>query len=128
MSSLKILVVNDDDHTGCLCSMIFSRAGHRTISVSGGREALTFLAKRSDDLPDLILMDYMMPEMCGDEVIRRIRAQKPLRQIVIAMFCPTPPSFNWLALGVAEWIVQPLNPPELIAIVNGLFANRGIMM
>lgn len=68
----KILVVDDEESLVQLCRIILEAAGYQVRGAYNGRQALHLIA---EDLPDLVLLDVMMPGMSGIEVCRQIRAQ-----------------------------------------------------
>jgi CheY-like chemotaxis protein len=68
--STSLLIVDDNLSLANLYQIVFEREGWRVRQASGGQEALDSIAA---DLPDVILLDVMMPEMDGIEVCRRIR-------------------------------------------------------
>ena len=74
----KILVVDDEQSLVNLCVLILRQAGYEVRGAFSGKQALQMV---SEDIPDLILLDVMMPGMDGIEVCRRIRelvqAQRP---------------------------------------------------
>jgi CheY-like chemotaxis protein len=67
----RVLIVDDDSMTVDLLCKIVRVHGHETLRAFSGPEALEQVAK---DKPDVILLDLMMPEMDGFEVLRRLRA------------------------------------------------------
>lgn len=68
----KILVVDDEKSLVQLCLIILEAAGYEVRGAYNGRQALSMI---TEDLPDLVLLDVMMPGMDGIEVCRRIRAE-----------------------------------------------------
>lgn len=68
----KILVVDDEVSLVELCQIILKEAGYRVRGAVNGHQALDMI---TEDMPDLILLDVMMPGMNGIEVCRRIRSQ-----------------------------------------------------
>ena len=70
MSNERILVVDDDPLIVRLVRMNLERAGYHVLTAVDGKEALEQVAS---ELPDLIILDLMLPEIDGYEVCRRIR-------------------------------------------------------
>lgn len=68
----KILVVDDEKSLVQLCEIILEAAGYEVRSAYNGRQALSMI---TEELPDLVLLDIMMPDMDGIEVCRRIRKE-----------------------------------------------------
>jgi DNA-binding response OmpR family regulator len=81
--SNKILVVDDEASLVNLCQIIFKKAGFEVRGASSGREALSMI---TEDMPDIILLDVMMPEMNGIEVCRQIRTQYQSPRPCILMY------------------------------------------
>ncbi len=69
----NILVVDDEVSLVQLCEIIFSDAGYAVRGATSGRQALRMVA---EEMPDLVLLDVMMPGMDGIEVCRQIRARQ----------------------------------------------------
>lgn len=72
--SYFLLIVDDNLSLANLYQIVFERDDWRVQRVSGGQEALNSIAA---ELPDVILLDVMMPDMDGIEVCRRIRDERP---------------------------------------------------
>ncbi|MCA9866534.1 MAG: response regulator [Anaerolineae bacterium] len=81
--TLSILIVDDNLSLANLYQIVFERNDWRVRRVSGGQEALDSIA---DDMPDVVLLDVMMPDMDGIEVCRRIRADLPKAPPCIAVY------------------------------------------
>ena len=81
MSSL-ILIVDDDEHTRKLLRLILMRAGHDVVEACDGFEALELVETA---VPDLIILDVLMPNLDGFATLRRIRAN-PCNQFLPVIF------------------------------------------
>ena len=79
----KILVVDDETSLVSLCLLIFEQAGYNVRGALNGKQALQMV---HDEMPDLILLDVMMPGMDGIEVCRRIRELLPQERPFILMY------------------------------------------
>lgn len=77
-----VLIIDDDPNTLVLLSTALRVMGHHPMPAHGCREALEILATK---VPDLILLDLMMPEIDGYETLRRIRALPGLPYIPVAV-------------------------------------------
>lgn len=77
-----ILLVEDDPSTQKIMSILLEYEGHQVTCASNGQAALRLLATKT---PDLIITDYMMPEMNGEELIRRVRTDVACRRIPILL-------------------------------------------
>jgi PAS domain S-box-containing protein len=82
MNAGKVLVVDDNSDDRVLMATFLSKGGANVKTASGGREALAIL---EDSLPDLAIIDLLMPEMDGAELIDTIRHQDRLREMPILL-------------------------------------------
>ena len=114
-----ILVVDDSDGIARLTMLMLHYAGYQTLYASNGLEALTCAQKLH---PDLILLDYQMPEMDGLEVIRRLRAVGD--QTPIIMFSATSPEVakmlhrESIGVGADAFVEKPFRYLELMTHVK----------
>ena len=69
-----ILLIDDDTDMLAMTVRWLEKAGHRVLKAASGKEALSILEDASEEKPELILLDYAMPEMDGPAVLRAIRA------------------------------------------------------
>lgn len=115
---MKILIVEDDKG---ICDFIvpeLEHEGYQTCIAETGRKALeVFEAEK----PDLILLDIMLPELNGLEVLRRIRAVSTVPVILETARGETIDKINGLNLGADDYIPKPFEIEELLARINALF-------
>ena len=110
----KILAIDDEIDILDLLRYNLVNAGFAFIPAEDGPEALD-LAKRS--LPDLILLDLMLPNMEGNEVLRRLKADPYTRRIPVIMLTARGEEIDrviGLELGADDYIVKPFSPRELV--------------
>ncbi len=81
--NVQILIVDDDVPLVYVCQIILEKAGHEVSVAYNGRHALRLVA---EEMPDIILLDVMMPDMNGIEVCRHIRDAYPLAHPHILMY------------------------------------------
>jgi signal transduction histidine kinase len=79
-SGRTIVVVDDQVETLASVRLLLEREGHRVLTAEGGAQALDFVARET---AQLLLVDYFMPVMNGEELIARVRERDPLVQIVL---------------------------------------------
>lgn len=82
MSRKKILIVEDEESLLKLESILLTSKGYDVKGVSNGQAALDAI---SEEHPDLVLLDIMLPEIDGFEVCRRIKSQENTRHIPVIM-------------------------------------------
>ena len=75
-----ILLIDDDEDMLAITGRWLEKAGYEVAKTTSGKDALSFLAGRK---PDLILLDYAMPEMDGPTVLQRIRSNDELKTIPV---------------------------------------------
>jgi len=120
MKMLKILIVEDDDSSSRLISIVMSKYGNEIISVKTGNEAVE-ACQRHPDL-DLILMDIQIPEIDGYEATRIIR-QFNKSIVIIAQTAFALAGDRELAIeaGCTDYISKPIKRDELTAIIQKHF-------
>ena len=113
-----ILAVDDIATNIMLLKAVLSRAKYKIVTASGGNEALE---KAATELPDLILLDIMMPDMDGYEVIKHLKADPALQDIpVIFLTALHNPEdiVKGFKLGASDYVSKPFNHEELITRVS----------
>ena len=78
-----ILIVDDQIEACRPLQLLFRHLGHRGVCVTSGEDALAYLRTK---LPDLMILDVMMPGMDGIEVLRRVRSDPSTSAVPIVMF------------------------------------------
>ena len=115
---MKILIVEDDKGISDFVIPELEHEGYETCLAVTGREALE---KFENEKPDLILLDIMLPELNGLEVLRRIRAVSSVPVILETARGETIDKINGLNLGADDYIPKPFEIEELLARINALF-------
>ena len=114
-SKATVLVVDDTPDNLALMSALLKDI-YRVRVANNGDRALTIAM--SDDAPDLILLDIMMPEMDGYEVCRRLKGNATTRDIPIIFLTAKSDKEDeqmGLELGAVDYITKPINPPIVLA-------------
>lgn len=104
-----ILLVEDDADLVELATHWLERDGYAVRSIADGREALEQLA--ADPLPDLVLLDVMIPHVTGFEVLRKLRAEARTRDLPVVMmtsFSREQDVARGRELGANDYIIKPL--------------------
>ncbi len=116
----RILVVEDDAAIVTLLEYNLKSAGYDVMPATSAEEAEIFL---SEQLFDLIVLDWMLPEMSGIELCKRLRRASRLPSLPILMLTARGEEADrvrGLATGADDYVVKPFSMPELIARVNAL--------
>ena len=116
----KIIVVDDELDILDFVQISLEADGFEVITASSGKEAL---AKIKQELPDLILLDIMMPQMDGYEVIKILKADKQTRNIPVIMLtalAQVDDKIKGLNTGADDYITKPFDLRELTARVNAI--------
>lgn len=119
-----ILLVEDFDDTRLMMKMWLSKNGYRVVEAETGEEAIS-AARR--ELPDLILMDMMMPGLNGLDATRRIREYQALRRTpIVAVSAYGANEYRSIAInaGCDEYVSTPFEPSELAELLESLIAAR----
>ena len=119
-----ILIVDDDAVTQKVLQHYLVRAGFQAITAQNGREALK-LARR--ELPQLIILDVVMPDMDGWTVLKAIQESEPTKAIPVVMLSGNAELVTKeesLSSGARAVLVKPTNPEQLITVVRRLLPPR----
>ncbi|MGD9092002.1 MAG: response regulator [Anaerolineales bacterium] len=113
--SRRIVYIEDEPEMIDLVRLILSRKGYEVIGANGGREGLN---KVRQDLPDLILLDLMMPDLDGWDVYQQIKAENATKDIPVIVVTAKAQSIDKvLGLHIAkvdDYISKPFSPQELV--------------
>jgi signal transduction histidine kinase/CheY-like chemotaxis protein len=115
----RILVVEDDVRNIFALSSVLEPLGGNIMIARNGREALTRLA--SKPMPDIVLMDIMMPEMDGITAMQEIRRKPELRDLpIIALTAKAMPDDQQrcLAAGANDYITKPIDVDKLVSLIR----------
>jgi len=116
-----ILVVDDDPTQRRLLEAVVTKQGYQVHLVPGGREALDFLDRQQAGI-DLVLLDLVMPELDGMEVLETIRPRRPnLPVIVLTAHGGVDTVVKAMRAGATDFLVKPVGPERLkVTIENAL--------
>ncbi len=119
-----ILVVEDEPAIQTLIAINLKRAGHAVVTALDAETALRLV---NEALPDLILLDWMLPGMSGLELARRLRAETRTRQTPIIMLTARGEErdkVQGLETGADDYITKPFSPRELLARIQAVLRRR----
>lgn len=114
----KILIVEDEANIRELLRLYLEREGYTVLEAENGVEGVK---KWKSDKPDMLLLDVMMPVMDGWAVCREIRAESDVPIIMLTAKGETADRVSGLEMGADDYIVKPLEMPEVIARVRAVF-------
>ena len=120
MTGKKILLVEDEAAIREMTAMALERAGFDVIEAEDAPQAERLL---SDGLPDLILLDWMLPGSSGIELARRFRRDEYTREVPIIMLTARSEEddrIRGLDSGADDYVTKPFSPRELIARIKAV--------
>lgn len=119
-SSWLALVAEDDRDIRELVTAKLTGAGYRVIAVGDGTAALNAIREQ---LPDIALLDVMMPGISGLEVIGRLRTDERTAAVPVILLSAKSQDFDvetGIASGAVDYIVKPFSPRELVERVEAV--------
>jgi len=120
----KILVVDDEEHILTLIKFNLEQAGFQVVTAIDGDEALQ---KATDEKPELIVLDLMLPKKDGMEVCKELRLQRNTTPIL--MVTAKDDEFDkvlGLELGADDYMTKPFSPREVVARVKAILRRSKI--
>lgn len=121
----RILCIEDDQEMVDLIRLILSRRGYEVKGAGGGVEGLQIIR---NEIPDLVLLDLMMPDMDGWEVFQQMRSDERIRHIpVIVVTAKAQNIDKVLGLHIAkvnDYISKPFSPQDLLSSIEKVFNQK----
>lgn len=117
MVETKVLIVDDDKNICDLIELYLLKEGYKTYKVYNGKDALKVFTEKPIDV---VVLDIMMPEMDGYEVLKEIRKSSPLPVIMLTARGETFDRVLGLELGADDYMVKPFEPKELVARIRAV--------
>jgi DNA-binding response OmpR family regulator len=108
----KVLIVDDEPNIREVVGLYLRRDGHEVVSAADGEEALSIFGSA---VPDLVVLDLMLPKVGGLEVCRRMRAERRVPLIMLTARGEEEERIVGLSLGADDYVVKPFSPRELAA-------------
>src|SRR6266496_698032 len=112
-----VLVADDEPRITKLVAIALSEEGFRVVTANGGEQALQ---KAEEVRPDIVLLDIVMPDLDGIEVMRQLRERRPVPVILLTAKGSTADKAKGLDLGADDYIAKPFHPDELAARVRAV--------
>ncbi|HPH97248.1 MAG TPA: response regulator transcription factor [Anaerolineaceae bacterium] len=113
----RILVVDDEERMVRFIRLNLEHDGFNVIEAHRGEEAIE---KLRDDLPDLMILDIMMPDIDGFEVLKIVREISPIPVIMLTAKSEEDDRVRGLELGADDYITKPFSPRELVSRVKAV--------
>ncbi len=116
----NILVIEDESDIAALVAYQLTRAGYQVRTASNGADAMRNL---ETDPPDLVVLDLMLPEVSGEEILRTMRARKETRDtpvIILTARGDEEDRLQGFELGADDYIAKPFSPKELVLRVRAV--------
>ncbi len=117
---IKILLVDDEQDILEIVGYNLAQEGYQIVTASNGKEAIV---KAKKELPHLIIMDVMMPEMDGMEACENIRKIPELSHVIITFLTARSEDYSQVAgfdAGADDYIAKPIKPKLLVSKVKAL--------
>lgn len=118
----KVLIVEDDEGISDFVNLELKHEGYETAVADTGRKALELFEQQN---PDLILLDIMLPELSGLEVLRRIRKTSDVSVILLTARGETYDKVNGLNAGADDYLPKPFEIEELLARMSAVLRRSG---
>jgi two-component system response regulator VicR len=122
----KIMVVDDEPDVVDLVKLVLESDGFDVVTAYSGKEALDRIVQ---EMPDLVLLDIMMPQMDGWEVYSRIKAHPKTKDIPVAMLTAKSQSIDKMiglhVVKVDDYITKPFGRSELLERVKRILKEKG---
>ncbi|MFC2064187.1 response regulator transcription factor [Chloroflexota bacterium] len=113
----SIVIVEDEPNIREIVSLYLTRAGYAVNAFSDGMEALESFA---DQLPDLVILDVMLPGMDGFSLTRNLRDKSDVPIILLTSRREESDRIAGLELGADDYVVKPFSPQELVSRVRAV--------
>ncbi|GAB3317139.1 hypothetical protein GCM10027299_08200 [Larkinella ripae] len=121
----KILLADDDPAIRKFLSQLLRKSGYQVLVASDGQEAISLL--ESEQNLDLLVLDLMMPESSGLDVIERARElPQPIPAILMSAIDLPPAQRMVLLASPTPYLIKPFKPADLLAKIESLLAEASI--
>ncbi len=123
--STRVLIVEDEEDVAFIVRFLLERHGFAVEHVADGRAALARIGAGA--VPDLVLMDLMLPFHDGLEIVERLRAQPAWARVPVLMLTAKAREADIvraLELGADDYVTKPFQPEELLARIRRLMRRN----
>jgi len=126
--SATILVVEDEPSIQELIAASLQHSGHRVLRADSAEEATR---RVNETLPDVVLLDWMLPGISGIQFARRLRSEERTRDLPIIMLTARGEELDKVAgleAGADDYLTKPFSPRELLARIKAVLRRRAPQM
>jgi len=126
MAKKRILIVDDEEDIVELVKYNLAKEGYQVICATTGEEALALARKQ---LPDMLILDLMLPGVDGLDVCRLLKAEAKTRHIAIVMLTAKGDEADIVAgleLGADDYVIKPFSPRVLLARIKAVFRREQV--
>ena len=119
-----ILIVEDEPAIAELITLTLRRSGHQTVHAESVERAITLVDQA---MPDLVLIDWMLPGASGVELVKKLRGDKRTKTIPIIMLTAKSEEGDklmGLETGADDYVTKPFSPKELVARIKAVLRRR----
>jgi CheY-like chemotaxis protein len=120
----RIMICEDEVHIQRLIKLVLEKQGHSVVAAGNGEECLKLL--KEGELPELLLLDILMPGIDGLQVLRSIKANsdtKTLKVVLLTALAQENVVLQGINLGAIDYIRKPFHPKELVQRLEKLLAS-----
>jgi CheY-like chemotaxis protein len=128
MTAKKILIADDEIHIIHVVAIKLRNNGYEVVAASNGAEAYELACREK---PDIVVTDYQMPLMTGIELIEKLRANEPTKDIPVILltarsFAVSPEQRQ--SLKVSDCLSKPFSPKELLKTIQDILYQRELAL
>ena len=121
---IRILVVDDEKETGDYLQLLLTKAGYEVVALTDPTQVMDRL--RAEDF-HLVILDMMMPQMSGTELLEKIRGYDSDIAVIVATAHPAvETAVASLKAQASDYVKKPVEPEELLAAVESALAKKGL--
>lgn len=116
----RVLVIEDDPGIAAVVAYQLTRAGYRVETVANGTEGLEALHR---EIPDLVVLDRMLPGLSGDELLKLVRRDAATRTVPVLVLTAKrerADRIEGLEMGADDYLTKPFSPRELVLRVDAI--------
>jgi DNA-binding response OmpR family regulator len=121
----RVVYIEDEPEMIDLVRLILNRKGFEVVGANGGREGVEAVQR---ELPDLVLLDLMMPDMDGWDVYRQIKAEEAISHIPVIVITAKAQNIDKVLglhiVKVDDYIAKPFSPQELIDSIEKVLKDQ----